>query len=381
MAGNLLMVSNYPSDTGYAWWLMEHFWKTLAVQFCKVGYEAYLAFPRLTVLSPTMQSAPIVPTELRLPWHTIKQATSVRRFIREKEIKVIYFTDQLYCRIQYFLLRLDGVKYIIIHDHTPGDRPPVSGVKGSLKALRNMLPLITADLILCVSDLMRQRDIRNLRIPASRCAVVQNGIPLINCDRVKALELKASIGIRQDALVVVTTGRVHPYKRFDFIIDSANELRKAASNLQVVFLIVGDGPAFPQLQEQVQRLGLVEWVRLLGFKENIREFLCLSDMAFHASLGEGFSLSILEYMSAGLPVIVPDIPSVRQAIRDTETGMVYPWDDAYAAAQKIIELATDPVRRMKMGKLAKQDVDANYNIDRCTMEFLAAIGSICPIDT
>ena len=89
--GNLLMVSNYPSDTAYAWWLMEHFWKTLAEQFGQVGSNAYLAYPKITTLPRSIAAAPIEPVQLSIHWQSRKQASLARKFIHDKNISSIYF--------------------------------------------------------------------------------------------------------------------------------------------------------------------------------------------------------------------------------------------------------------------------------------------------
>jgi len=66
--GNILMVANYPSDTSYAWWLMEHFWKTLAEKIEKGGGNTFLAYPKITTLSNTVTNSPIITVELSIPW-------------------------------------------------------------------------------------------------------------------------------------------------------------------------------------------------------------------------------------------------------------------------------------------------------------------------
>jgi hypothetical protein len=138
--GNLLMVANYPSCTGYAWWLMEHFWKLLAQRAEAVGSLAYLAYPKITKLSKSIQNSPIVPVELSIPWHSIREAAQVTAFLKKKNINYLYLTDQRYFNLQYPVMRACGVNHIIVHDHSPGDRPPVGGLKGAVKVLRNNLP-------------------------------------------------------------------------------------------------------------------------------------------------------------------------------------------------------------------------------------------------
>ena len=326
-AGNLLLVSNYPSDTAYAWWLMEHFWTSIAEHFTKLGCNVYLAYPEVTTVSEKITAAPINVIELTLPWKNADQKSDARRFIQENSISLIYFTDQPYFNFQYALMRYYGVQHIINHDHTPGDRPPIVGLKGTLKKLKNTLPWLTTDAVLCVSEHMRERNITNIRIPAHKCHVVQNGIQPINCEPKNNSTLKKELGISDKDLLIITTGRADPYKRFDFIINTASELIQQSPECNVTFLLVGDGPAMSDLKQQIRNLKLENIVRLAGYRNDVRDILCMSDIAMHAALGEGFSLSIIEYMSAGLPVLVPDIASVSQAITHNKTGLIYKKDD------------------------------------------------------
>lgn len=369
------MVSNYPSDTAYAWWLMEHFWAILAQHFAHHGAKAYLAYPKIVALSEKVTSAPIEAVELTLPWSNPEQKRQAKAFIKKHNIRVIYFTDQNYLQHQYAEYRLLGVKHILVHDHTPGDRPPVNGLKGFVKFIRNCLPWVTADKVFCVSELMRHRNQTNARIPAQKCLVVQNGITPLNNRPATNTQLREQLGVDNADFLVITTGRANPYKRFDFIIDCAAELQRQAPEARVHFLLAGDGPAMADLQQQVKRLNIENSVHLLGFRSDIHELLYGSDLAFHAALGEGFSLSIIEYMSASLPVLVPDLPSVSQALTHNETGLFYPYNDKNTVVEHILALSRDSARKQAMGNMAKTVADSKYSLEQCTKAFEAAISS------
>lgn len=349
---------------------------TLSRLHDSAGFKSYLAYPKINILSEIVINTSITPVELTIPWTNSEEYAQVKCFISENNIRLIYFTDQPYRSFQYILLRLRGVKHIVIHDHTPGDRPPVKGVKGFIKATINKIPWITADKILCVSALMRQRNILNARIPPRKCVVVQNGIQPVICTPEKYDSLRKSLELQPQSTVVVTTGRAHPYKRFDFIIQCAKKLRDTAPDLDVVFLLVGGGPAMPELKKMVSDNGLEKSVRLLGFRNDTRDLLCISDIALHAALGEGFSLSILEYMSAGLPVLVPDIPSVSQAITQGKTGFIYPKDDCHTVALLLKDLDIDFKLRTRLGNNAKSNVDSRYTLSACTNQFIELFNKI-----
>lgn len=374
--GNVLLVSNYPSDTGYAWWLMEHFWRTIAEHCRPRNRITYLAYPQITTIPPRIASAPIEPVELTIPWTTRSEMEKVKCFLRERRITTIYFTDRAYLNPQYLSYRRWGVRSIIVHDHTPGDRPAVTGLKGALKAARNRLPGITADHVLCVSALMRQRSIANARIPADKCLTVQNGVPPVCCNALQRESTRRALGARASSVAIVTAGRAHPYKRFDLIIDAAAALQRRRPDLDVIFWLIGDGPAAEALERQVRDRGLQEKVRLLGFRSDVRDILCAADIAIHAARGEGFSLSIVEYMSAGLPVLVPAIPSVSQAIEHDQTGFIYADADPQAAAESLELLAANAGRRQAMGARAREVANERYSLDRCTAQLQAVIEEI-----
>lgn len=372
-SGNLLMVSNYPSETAYAWWLMEHFWKIQAQRVVENKGKAFLAYPAINSISETIANAPIEITQLNLPWKNKQQQKQAMEFIRENNIKYLYFTDQPYFHLQYADMRKAGVKTIVVHDHTPGDRPAVKGIKRIIKDMRNALPKYTADYVFCVSELMRTRNLENARVPPEKCKVIQNGINPVRCKTSNRHLIRNNLSLSEEELIVITTGRAHPYKRFDFVINCARQLFTKYPQADITFLLVGDGPAMADLQIQVKQLGLESRVILLGFRKDIQDLLCASDIALHAALGEGFSLSILEYMSASLPVLVPDIPSVSQAIIHQHSGLIYPTTDSHQVADFIYELTENKEKRLEMGRAAKKQVDTIYTLDNCSETLINAI--------
>ncbi len=348
---------------------MEHFWTLIAEYFEAHGGKAFLAYPRITELPESIRKSNIVSVEMDTQGADTNRRKTIEQFIKTHNIRHVYLTDRPWFNFDYAFMRRAGVRNIVVHDHTPGDRPSINGLKGLLKSIRNRLPMICADSQLCVSELMRQRSIDNGRIPENRCHVVQNGIPPVEVGNTSRQSLLENLNIPLDSKICITTGRAHPYKRFDFIIDTAAELQRRMPENNLVFLLIGDGPAYSTLKEKIHHLKLDRQVSLPGFIANARDILGTADMAMHAALGEGFSLSIVEYMSAGLPVLVPDIPSVKQAIDHGDNGYVYPKDDASSAASFIARLLQDEQTRQSMGLLAREKANTQYSLDNCTREF------------
>jgi glycosyltransferase involved in cell wall biosynthesis len=368
---NLLLVSNYPSDVGYAWWLMEHFWINLADYFSRREGKAFLIYPKVNEIPHQIAESPITCLELSYPssLNNIKNIIKIIKFIKENRITDLYLTDKPWFDPLYTLFRLSGVKNIVVHDHTPGDRPPITGVKGALKALRNKINWICADSQICVSELMRRRSLVNARIPADKCYVVQNGIPEIQGANMSKNELTRMLNIPEHSLICVTTGRAHPYKRFDLILKTVFELERIIPDHSMYFLLLGDGPDMNNLKQLASELKIEHRVFFLGFTKNIHDYLQIADIAIHAAKGEAFSLSIVEYMRASLPVLVPDIPSVKQAVQHGYNGYVFEEGSPRSAAFYVSKLIKNENLRKQLGANSRRRSLDQYSIEKCTNDF------------
>ncbi|WP_297793870.1 hypothetical protein [uncultured Marinobacter sp.] len=132
--GNLLLVSNYPSDVGYAWWLMEHFWVLLTEYFESRGKHTFLAYPEINLLPTVIQNSRIEAVTMTVPGDSPEARQSLHKFIETNRVTDIYFTDRPWFRPDYLFLRKCDIQNMVVHDHTPGDRPPVNDFKGVPKS-------------------------------------------------------------------------------------------------------------------------------------------------------------------------------------------------------------------------------------------------------
>jgi glycosyltransferase involved in cell wall biosynthesis len=280
----------------------------------------------------------------------------------------VYFTDRPFSSLQYVVLRIAGVKVIINHDHTPGDRPPVGGFKGWLKSIWRRLPWIACDMQICVSPLMLRRSIENARIPSDRLEVVQNGIEPV-ADTGDRKYAHRALGIPPDSIICITVGRAAPYKRIDFAIEVARICVVERQRANIFFVHCGDGPDLDRLIAVASEAGVLSHFSFAGRRTDIRSLLRSADIALHPSQGEAFSLATLEYMSAGLALIVPDIPSVSQAVEHGTTGLIYPDRDAQAASDLICHLADNETERLRIGVAASRSVSMDYSLDGMTQAF------------
>ena len=132
--------------------------------------------------------------------------------------------------------------------------------------------------------------------------------------------IREKFGIPQDAFVVVFVGRLGREKSIDLLIDYWNQSVKADENMYL--FIIGGGPEEQVLRDQIAALGCGDRVIISGRVEHpeLPPYLLASDIYVTASLSDTNSISMLEGMAAGLPVLQRRDPINADQIKDGENG-------------------------------------------------------------
>jgi glycosyltransferase involved in cell wall biosynthesis len=130
-------------------------------------------------------------------------------------------------------------------------------------------------------------------------------------------------------------------------------------------VIVGDGPDRRAVEAEIERLGLVQAARLAGERDDVPELLAGADIFVLSSRSEGLPLSILEAMSAGLPVVASRVGGVPEVVLDGETGLLVPPGDPSSLAAAIERLLVDPDLRARLGTAGRARIEESFDLDRC----------------
>lgn len=168
--------------------------------------------------------------------------------------------------------------------------------------------------------------------------IVYNGInteyfsPVtVSADEV--LKLKKQLGIKYSDKVIVQVARLQPEKRHEDAI-KAMSIINAKYNNGVHLLIVGGGSQQRKsfLQSLVKQLGVESKVHFLDNQKDVRLFYKSADLFTLTSKSETFSLSALEAMSFGLPVVLTDVGGAKEMVTNYKNGFLVPVKNAKALA-------------------------------------------------
>ncbi len=210
-----------------------------------------------------------------------------------------------------------------------------------------------------VSEFTRRALVDNEGFPSERVAVVYNGVDVRRFEDLPGRDaVRASLGVAHDATVVGLCARLSPEKNVPLLLEAVARLRSRHPDL--VLLVAGDGPARAAIQARRDALGLGDTVRLLGFRDDVPALVGAFDVYAVSSLTEGTSVTLLEAMYAGRPVVATRVGGNPEIVVDDETGLLVPSGDAGAFADALAALLADPARARRMGDAGRARVAARF---------------------
>ena len=321
----------------------------------------------------------------------VKNSRSLRLDFEEEDIRVINLqADSRYDSL--FLGRIARVlreeRPDIIHTHLP--RADVAGAFArvfhpglvwvcSVHAIysedwsgRWSLPLFNllwrrADIMLCISHAVREWLVGR-GVPQDKARVIHYGIEPEKFSEPR-VNLREQWGLNDNA-VVGSIGRLEPRKGHDLLIQAMPELCMRVPSARL--LIAGHDPCGygVTLRRLIDRLGLGEKLRLVGFQTDVVSFLNALDVFAFASSSEGFGQVVIEAMAAGKPVITSKIAPLTEIVADGETGLLVESGSPQSFASAIAQLLIDPMERHRMGARGRERVTKCFTAERMTQETL-----------
>lgn len=232
----------------------------------------------------------------------------------------------------------------------------VSRYRRTLKWLMRLCAMLSSlpDAVVANSHAGRRLH-RSLGYRPRNFLVVPNGV---DTDRYRPdpearRQVRADLNLSDGDFAVGTTARVDPMK------DYPNLLAALGRTSGVFGVIAGRGTENLPDQKDLMRLGERDDIpRLLNGLD-----VFVSSSAF----GEGFSNSLAEAMATGLPVIATDVGDSALIVRDC--GLMVPPSDTEALVNAIEELRDDPDRRARLGRAARERVEAEFGIAQAVHAF------------
>ncbi len=218
--------------------------------------------------------------------------------------------------------------------------------------------------IINVSAANRRLALRYRIAPARKMVVIQNGIADVPA------RARPDHGAEPRIVMVA---------RFADQKDQALLVRAfAALGVPARLQFIGDGPTRPQVEAEARRLGVSGRVDFLGARGDVADVLARAHVFALATNWEGFPLTILEAMRAGLPVVTTDVGGCAEAVVDDVTGFVVPHGNEVALRDRLQRLLIDAPLRARFGLAGRRRYERHFTRDvmlrRTLRVYEAAVG-------
>ena len=263
-----------------------------------------------------------------------------------------------------------GVPKIIFTVHGWGINEYQSWLVRFLYTRAERLAGVRSTNVVCVSesDLLKARRLR--LVTGDKLSVIYNGLPF---PEKKEGLLHKELGIRKDDIIIGTVARLAFQKDPLFLLEVAERmitrLKRDKINSQPCFVIIGDGPLRPECEKFINNKSLQRSVFLLGTREDAAELVQDFDIFVLFSRWEGLPLTIIEAMLAGRPVVANAVGGVSELVVHEETGLLIKKLDVNEAEKALLNLMSDPGKRLSMGQSGQLRALNLFNIDKMVEKY------------
>lgn len=288
----------------------------------------------------------------RLDWTIVKD---IYQCIKQNDIRVVFsyqYHANLYARVAAHLARVPCTIASVHNVYTID--------KKIHRRIINRYLAGWTDKIVAVSKAVKDDVLRYDGVPDDKVEIIYNGVDLSKFINTEGSHIRNEFGIPLATPVIGTVGRLTLQKGQRYLLEAVSQLRDKFPRL--ILLVVGDGPLKNELEDYTKTIGIRKSVIFTGSRRDVPSLLAAMDIFVLPSLWEGLSISLIESMAAGKPVITTDIAPIREVVNTDKVGILVPPKDSKSLAGAIEILLRNKSLAASLGTAARERVFSTFNI-------------------
>ena len=302
----------------------------------------------------------------------LRQAKRCAQFIKANEISVVHthdFYTNIFGMVSSFLARAPV--------RVASKRETFSKSKNQMRIERQAFRL--ADKIVANAEAVKQFLV-NTGVAGEKIVTVYNGLdlqrltPARNSKREEIFREFNLPSAEKMQFVTIVANLRSDVKNHRMFLKAAQKVCEKVEN--VAFVLAGEGELIEPLKKFAAALNIEKNVFFTGGCRRVGELLAISDVCVLSSKSEGFSNSIIEYMSAAKPVLATKVGGASEAIVEGETGFLVESDDDQSMANRLIELLQNSQKAFEMGKKGRMIVEKKFSLEAQTEKTLALYNTL-----
>ncbi|MEP7185982.1 MAG: TIGR03088 family PEP-CTERM/XrtA system glycosyltransferase [Rhodanobacter sp.] len=272
------------------------------------------------------------------------------------------------------VVKLAGVRQLVHAEHGRDATDP-GGDRLKYHRLRRWLAPLVGRFV-AVSPDLQQWLVDRVRIKKSKVTYIPNGIDTSTfntlCGGSESRRLLGDFA-PPGTLLVGHIARLDKVKDQAGLINAFKLLQDGdvGKSISCRLVIVGDGPQRSSLEQQIEKLGLKESVRLLGNRDDVAQLLAECDVFALSSIAEGMPVTLLEAMAAGLPLVATNVGGIASVVKNGVTGTLVPAGDPHKLAEALGVYIADEQLRYQHGRAGRARVAARFELSTMVDGYVA----------
>jgi glycosyltransferase involved in cell wall biosynthesis len=270
--------------------------------------------------------------------------------------------------------RVAGMPHIVHHAHGFSYNKVLGPLARKFFVGLERFAARAGDFIISVNDQHRAMAVELGVAEAARISTVHNGVDFTPHRRANGAAARKKLGFPETDLLVGTTGRLAPQKGFVYLVRAMPHILASLPSARLI--VVGEGPLEEELKQEARQSGVADRVHFLGFRHDVPELLAAFDVYALPSLWEGLSISLIEALAAGKPIVATSIDGNAEAIEHMKTGLMVPPADPAALAEGIRTLLADRDLAAALARPPRRSAEVRFSIERMVEQNLAVYDSV-----
>lgn len=204
-------------------------------------------------------------------------------------------------------------------------------------------------------------------IRPDKVSVIHNAINLQNTATKPEPPLRQQLGLSNDALLIVSAGRLSPEKNYAAMIEAARQV--CGRHPQAYFMVFGEGFLRPDLEQKIDASGLRGRFLLPGFRNDLQSLLPEIDIFMLPSFTEGLPNVALEAFANKKPIVASAVGGTPEVVENGVSGFLTTPEDVSTMVTSIQKLLDDPGLRNQMGTAGYHFVEDNFGFPAQTAAY------------
>ena len=223
-----------------------------------------------------------------------------------------------------------------------------------------------ADEIVAISDCIRQV-LEDFGVESDRIRVIHSAQDPRRLDHTPAC--LTEFGISAGSPVLLCPAALVGHKDHATLIRAMKAI--VTQKPDVHLLLAGEGELRGAIESQISELGIAGNVHLLGYRKDVPALMKSADLFVLSSKMEGLGSTIIEAMFCGLPIVACASGGIPELVKNEETGLLVPAQDAQGFAEAVIRLLNDKELAKRLASQAKAFAAKNFHVDNMVSQYIA----------